>query len=243
MRPLVAVSTRLVSRENLKGARADVLSCSRRYLDAIRRAGGQEAALLAVPLTDAEADELLSRFDALVLIGGGDVDPAEYGEDQHETVSGVNADVDAFDLALARSAVRKDMPTLAICRGLQVLNVALGGTLIQHLPDRDGAQEHRDGVLHEVSLAPSSRAAKAMGTERPRCSSFHHQAISGLAPGLVETGWADDGTIEAVEVDNATWVVAVQWHPEDTAADDPQQQRLFDELIRVTERQRERDGG
>jgi len=173
------VSTRLVSRDNLKGARADVLSCSRRYLDAIRRAGGQEAALLAVPLTDAEADELLSRFDALVLIGGGDVDPAEYGEDQHETVSGVNADVDAFDLALARAAVRNDIPTLAICRGLQVLNVALGGTLIQHLPDRDGAQEHRDGVLHEVSLAPSSRTAKAMGTERPHCSSFHHQAIRG----------------------------------------------------------------
>lgn len=78
-----------------------------------------------------------------------------------------------------------------------------------------------------------------MGTERPRCSSFHHQAISGLAPGLVETGWADDGTIEAVEVEDAGWVVAVQWHPEDTAADDPQQQRLFDELIRVTSRRKE----
>jgi putative glutamine amidotransferase len=239
MRPLIAVSTRLISRDSVTGARADVLSCSRRYLDAIRRAGGQEAALLAVPLSDDEADELLVRFDGLVLIGGGDVDPAEYGEQPHETVSGVNADVDAFDLALARAAVRNDIPTLAICRGLQVLNVALGGTLIQHLPDRDGAHEHRDGVLHEVDLDPSSRTAKAMGTERPLCSSFHHQAIDRLAPGLVETGWAGDGTIEAVELDNATWVVAVQWHPEDTAAEDPHQQRLFDELIRVAERSKE----
>jgi putative glutamine amidotransferase len=237
--PLIAVSTRLVSRDSVKGARSDVLSCPRKYLDAIRRAGGQEAALLAVPLSDAEADELLSRFDGLVLIGGGDVDPAEYGEERHETVSGVNADVDAFDLALARAAVRNDIPTLAICRGLQVLNVALGGSLVQHLPDRVGAQEHRDGAMHEVDLAPASRAAKAMGTERPLCSSFHHQAIDALAPGLVETGWADDGTIEAVEVADADWIVAVQWHPEDTAADDSQQQQLFDELVRVAARTRD----
>jgi putative glutamine amidotransferase len=94
-------------------------------------------------------------------------------------------------------------------------------------------------VLHEVDLASSSRTAKAMGTERPVCSSFHHQAIDGLAPGLVETGWAADGTIEAVEVAESKWIVAVQWHPEDTAGDDPHQQRLFDELVQVAERERE----
>ncbi len=234
MRPLIALSTRLVPRESQKVARADALVCSRRYLDAVRRAGGQEAALLERPLTDEEADEIVRRFDGFVLIGGADVDPAEYGEPLHPETSGVQHDVDAFDIALARAAVRNDTPMLAICRGLQVLNVALGGTLVQHLPDQEGRHEHRNGVLHEVELKPGSRTAEAMGTARPVCSSFHHQAIGRLAPGLVATGWADDGTIEAVEVERASWIVAVQWHPEDTAGDDPHQQALFDELVRRT---------
>ena len=149
-------------------------------------------------------------------------------------------DVDAFDIALARAAVRNGTPTLAICRGVQVLNVALGGTLIQHLPDIEGRQEHRNGVMHEVDLKPGTLVADAMGTTRPMCSSFHHQAIDRLAPGLVETGWADDGTIEAVELegrdDGHGWLVGVQWHPEDTAADDELQQALFDELVRQAEK-------
>jgi len=231
MRPLIAVTTRLVARDQQQGTRADALVCSRRYLDAVRRAGGQEAAMLEVPLSDEEADEVVVRFDGLVLIGGADVDPARYGATPHETVYGVQSDVDDFDIALARAAVRNGTPTLAICRGVQVLNVALGGTLIQHLPDVEGRHEHRDGVLHEVDLKPGSRAADAMGTTRPMCSSFHHQAIDRLAPGLIETGWAGDGTIEAVEADGAAWIVGVQWHPEDTAADDPFQQRLFDALV------------
>ena len=111
---------------------------------------------------------------------------------------------------------------------MQVLNVALGGTLIQHLPDLEGRQEHRNGVMHEVDLKPGTLVADAMGTTRPMCSSFHHQAIDRLAPGLVETGWADDGTIEAVQLegrdDGHGWLVGVQWHPEDTAADDELQQ-------------------
>ncbi|HMK13300.1 MAG TPA: gamma-glutamyl-gamma-aminobutyrate hydrolase family protein [Acidimicrobiales bacterium] len=231
MRPLIAVTTRLVARDQQQGTRADALVCSRRYLDAVRRAGGQEAAMLEVPLSDEEADEVVRRFDGLVLIGGADVDPAQYGAEAHPESSGMQADVDAFDIALARAAVRNGTPLLAICRGLQVLNVALGGTLTQHLPDVEGRDEHRNGVLHEVDLKPGSKAAKAMGTTRPVCSSFHHQAIERLAPGLVETGWADDGTIEAVEAEGDAWIVGVQWHPEDTAADDSSQQRLFDALI------------
>src|SRR5215471_2795265 len=138
MRPLIAVSTRLVARDQQQGTRADALVCSRRYLDAIRRAGGQEAALLETPITDDEADEIVQRFDGLVLIGGADVDPARYGQEPHADTYGVQDDVDAFDIALARAAVRHGTPTLAICRGVQVLNVALGGTLIQHLPDIEG---------------------------------------------------------------------------------------------------------
>ncbi len=139
-----------------------------------------------------------------------------------------------------RAAVRNGTPTLAICRGVQVLNVALGGTLIQHLPDIEGRHEHRNGVMHEVDLKPGTLVADAMGTTRPMCSSFHHQAIDRLAPGLVETGWADDGTIEAVQLegrdDGHGWLVGVQWHPEDTAADDELQQALFDELVRQAEK-------
>ena len=234
MRPLIAVTTRLVARDQQQGTRADALVCSRRYLDAIRRAGGQEAAMLEVPITDDEADDIVRRFDGLVLIGGADVDPTRYGTERHPSTYGVQPDVDAFDLALARAAVRNGTPTLAICRGLQVLNVALGGTLIQHLPDLPERQEHRDGVLHEVDLKPGSKVAEAMGTARPMCSSFHHQAIDRLAPGLSETGWADDGTIEAVEAEGDAWIVGVQWHPEDTASDDLFQQRLFDALVEQT---------
>jgi putative glutamine amidotransferase len=236
VRPLIAVSTRLVPRETQQVARADALVCSRRYLDAIRRAGGQEAALLEAPITDDEADEIVRRFDGLVLIGGADVDPALYGQEPHADTYGVQHDVDAFDLALARAAVRNGTPTLAICRGVQVLNVALGGTLIQHLPDIDGRDEHRNGVIHEVDLKPGTLVADAMGTARPLCSSFHHQAIDRLAPGLVETGWADDGTIEAVEAESHSWLVGVQWHPEDTAADDEHQQALFDALVQQAEK-------
>ena len=237
MRPLIAVTTRLATRDQA-GGRADALVVSRRYLDAVRRAGGQEAALLERAITGDEADEVVQRFDGLVLIGGADVDPAYYAADAHSETTPAPADVDAFDLALARAAVRKGTPTLAICRGLQVLNVAMGGTLIQHLPDVIDRNEHSEGVMHEVDLKLGSKVAEAMGTERPLCSSFHHQAIDRLAPGLVETGWADDGTIEAVEVEGESWVVAVQWHPEDTAAADPHQQALFDELVRRSERKR-----
>ena len=231
MRPLIAVTTRLATRDQA-GGRADALVVSRRYLDAVRRAGGQEAALLERPITDEEADEVVQRFDGLVLIGGADVDPALYGADAHSETTPAPGDVDAFDIALARAAVRNGTPTLAICRGLQVLNVAMGGTLIQHLPDISDRDEHREGVLHEVDLKPGSKVADAIGTNRPMCSSFHHQAIDRLAAGLVEAGWADDGTIEAVEVEGASWIIAVQWHPEDTAADDPSQQALFDALVR-----------
>jgi putative glutamine amidotransferase len=231
VRPLIAVTTRLATRDQA-GGRADALVVSRRYLDAVRRAGGQEAAVLERPVTAAEADELVQQFDGLVLIGGADVDPAQYGAEQHAETTTAPADVDAFDIALARAAIRNGIPTLAICRGLQVLNVAMGGTLIQHIPDVADRDEHRDGVMHEVDLKPASKVADAMGTERPMCSSFHHQAIDRLAPGLVETGWADDGTIEAVEVEGEPWIVAVQWHPEDTAGADHHQQALFDELVK-----------
>lgn len=200
----------------------------RDYDAAVRRAGATPKPLSL----DDPAATALDGVDGLLLTGGDDVDPAIYGEPPHPTYDVSEPGRDAFEIDLVRRALDADLPVLAICRGLQVLNVAMGGTLIQHLPDISDRDEHREGVLHEVDLKPGSKVADAIGTNRPMCSSFHHQAIDRLAAGLVEAGWADDGTIEAVEVEGASWIIAVQWHPEDTAADDPSQQALFDALVR-----------
>jgi putative glutamine amidotransferase len=147
----------------------------------------------------------------------------------HETVYGVQSEHDEYELAAVTAALRLDLPTLAICRGFQLLNVALGGSLHQHITDAETTVLHR-GHLHEVELEPGSRTAVAMGTTRPVGWSQHHQAVDRVGLGLTVTGRAADGTIEAMEYDGG-WVVAVQWHPEDTAEEDPAQQRLFDAFV------------
>jgi putative glutamine amidotransferase len=198
--------------------------------------------LRPVELDDAEAAERLAGLDGLVLVGGGDIDPARYGEERRPEVASVSAARDAFELPVARAAIALGMPTLAICRGLQVLNVALGGSLEQHIGGRDGLLAHRaadgkDGVTHDVRILPGSRLAEAMGVERARCFSYHHQALARLAPGLRPVAWSDDGLVEAAELDDDGWVVGIQWHPETTTAGDPAQQGLFDALsLRAVER-------
>jgi putative glutamine amidotransferase len=172
-----------------------------------------------------------------VLTGGPDVDPARYGQRAHNEVYGIDAVADAFELALTHAACHQGLPTLAICRGIQVLNVALGGTLDQHITGRNGVGAHGvpavdDGSApHPVSLEEGSVVARAMGELRPTCSSHHHQAVDRLGDGLNVTGQTDDGIVEAVELDGVSTLLAVQWHPEDTAADDPAQQRLFDTVV------------
>ena len=193
------------------------------------RAGGQPVVLAPIAGTIPDLKETLSRFDGLCLPGGPDVDPHLYGADViHPAVYGVDARHDAFDLAIARAAIELRMPILAICRGHQVLNVALGGSLIQHLGD-ERTSDHRFRY-HSVELQPECRAALAMGTEQPVGHSVHHQAIDRVADGMVVTGLADDGTIEATEAVDG-WVVSVQWHPEDDAHDRPEQQGLFDAFV------------
>lgn len=209
-----------------RGHRTAVVSGGRLYADAIERAGG-------IPMLMPPTHQLSSihaaidRCDGLVLLGGGDVSPNHYGQTERAQLFGVDAALDEYEIQVIRYALQRDIPILAICRGHQVLNVALGGTLIQHL---ESTPDHRD-TMHEVQLVPQSLPARAMSTHAPLVHSFHHQAIDQVAKDLQVVGTHHDGTIEAVQHTTARWVIGVQWHPEDTADSDPAQQGLFNELV------------
>lgn len=214
-----------------RGHRTAVVSGGRLYAEAIERAGG--VPMLMPPTQQlAVIEASIDRCDALVLLGGGDVSPSQYGQTERAQLFGVDASLDEYEIHAIRHALKRDIPILAICRGHQVLNVALGGTLIQHL---ELTSDHRD-TMHEVQLVPQSLPARAMATHTPLVHSFHHQAIDEVANDLQVVGTHHDGTIEAVQHATARWVVGVQWHPEDTADSDPAQQGLFDELVRQAQR-------
>ncbi len=215
------------------------------YVACVRRAGA-DAVLL--PPGAGVIERLVERLDGIVLAGGGDLDPATYGSEGHETIYSLDEARDADELALVHLLLEREIPTLAICRGSQVVNVALGGTLHPHLPDVVGdAIVHRDAdairrglpgpVLHDVRVEPGSLVAEVMepyadGAEGPTPMSWHHQAVDRLGEGLHAVAWAPDGTIEATEHESHPWLASVQWHPELSAATDPTQQRLFDQLAR-----------
>ena len=212
-----------------------------KYVDSVRRAGGIP---LLVPPGEFRLEDVLQRLDAVVLTGGGDVSPEAYGGSDHPTLYMVDEERDASELSLARRAVDVGLPTLGICRGTQVLNVALGGTLVEHLPDVVGEEvAHRapplEPIHHPVAVQPGSRLADVVGELEFTCASWHHQGLREVAPGLEVVAHAPDGTIEAVELPNHPWLIAVQWHPELTAADDPTQQRLFDALAEAASALRE----
>ena len=203
----------------------DAVLLPRSYVDSVRNAGG-----IPVLLPPVGADTgVLSAVDALVLAGGADVEPERYGQRAGDkTVT--RPERDAFEFVLANAALDRGLPVLGVCRGMQVLNVALGGSLTQHLPDRVGHTEHQPspGVYGpgQVTLAAGSRVARILGTET-KCQCYHHQAVDRLGDGLVASGWAADGTIEAVELPGEEFVVGVQWHPEQ----DVQEVRLFAALV------------
>ena len=229
MAPLVLIPGR--RSPEARGHRTEVVCGGSFYPDAIERAGGLP--VLLPPTNAAEViHNTIDRCDGMVLLGGGDVSPTRYNQTERSQLFGVNEFIDDFEIAAVRYALRRNIPILAICRGHQILNVALGGTLIQHLPT---TVEHRD-TMHEVQLVPGSLPALAMSTNTPLVHSFHHQAIETVAPDLTVVGTFHDGTIEAVQHSTAQWVVGVQWHPEDTAAEDAPNQGLFNELIRQAQR-------
>ncbi|MFN8162188.1 MAG: gamma-glutamyl-gamma-aminobutyrate hydrolase family protein [Solirubrobacterales bacterium] len=195
----------------------------RSYATAVQAAGA--VALLLPPDRAAvgDPDRVLSRLDALLLAGGSDVDPATYGAEPHPETKGTRPERDSFELALARRALEAGMPVLGVCRGMQVLNLALGGTLEQHLPDRIGHPEHRETpgsfADHEVRLEPGSLAARAAGAERLAVKSHHHQGVAEVGEGLAVTGWSapEDEVIEAIELPGPGFALGVLWHPEEDA--------------------------
>ncbi len=203
------------------------------YVDAVRRGGGRA---LLVPPGECDPAGLLDEVDGIVLCGGGDLDPGCYGGEPHDTIYNLDETRDRSELALAAAALERGLPTLAICRGQQVVNTALGGTLHIHLPDVVGEETlhrapPREPIPHDVRVEPGSLLAKVIGADVVTPMSWHHQAIDRLGDGLRTVAWAPDGTIEAIEHEEHPWLVAVQWHPELTAAGDRTQQRLFDALV------------
>jgi putative glutamine amidotransferase len=211
------------------------------YATEVQRAGALALVLSPDGYLVDHPDELLDRVDGLVISGGGDLDPATYGAERHPETSLVIAERDAFELALTRRAVQRDLPVLGICRGIQVLNVAFGGTLLQHLPEHVGHGDHRrvagtfTGNEHDVVLTEGSLAAGAAGELQHSTKSHHHQGIGDLGEGLVATGVsAIDDLVEAIELPDHRFVLGVQWHPE---ADE--RSRIIGALVRAAEQSRE----
>jgi putative glutamine amidotransferase len=217
---------------------ADRTGVNSAYVQATLGAGG--VPLIFSPLMGASlAGAALDGCDGLLLTGGEDIDPSWYGADPSPVLSPPSRERDLFELALFAVARQRELPILGVCRGIQLINVALGGTLFQDLPtERPGRVEHRppgprDSRSHPVRLQPGSRAAQALGATTITVNSSHHQAIKDLASGLIATGWTKDDLIEAAESPPGTpWILAVQWHPEEMHADrQAPEQGLFQALV------------
>jgi putative glutamine amidotransferase len=236
MRPIIGITSAHRNVPSSAGEeRAHVLYNT--YSIMVREAGGIPVVL--VPTTEESVPTILGRIDGLVLSGGGDIDPTLYGGEHNDAVYDIDPERDAFELALAKTAAEQRLPTLAICRGMQVVNVAFGGTLIPDIGTGvPGAEEHRRGgdevyrPLQEISIEPGSTTASTLGCNTLLVNTVHHQAIADVGDGLNITGRAPDGVVETVEAADATWPMwAVQWHPEWLGPDDGPSLRLFAELI------------
>jgi putative glutamine amidotransferase len=229
-RPMIVIPARFSESASALRYRAHV--ASRRIIEAVYTAGGEPVVIHPhAPdggIDDAEVAERLWFADAVLLPGGGDIASHRYDAPPSPTAYDVDEEQDAFDLAVARVALERRLPMLAICRGSQVVNVALGGDLVQDMDDAGGNHRH---VTHPIEVAPDALIAEVVGTA-PTISCYHHQCIGRLGNGLRATARSADGVIEAVELDaHDGWYVGVQWHPEDTAAEDPAQAALFSALV------------
>lgn len=219
-RPVIGICTTLErARWSVWDEQAVLLP--RSYVTAVQRAGG--LAVMLPPDADEaeESAQLLELIDGLMLAGGADIDPASYGQQAHAETGSTAPERDAFEIALVRAAIERDVPVLGICRGMQLINVALGGTLLQHLPERFGHHEHRrvvgsfDGADHDVHVHEGTLAMRVVGEARHATKSHHHQGVDRLGDGLdISATSALDGLPEAIELAGSRFVLGVQWHPE-----------------------------
>jgi anthranilate synthase component 2/putative glutamine amidotransferase len=235
VRPLIGIST---YREQARWGSWDVpaVLLPANYADAVAECGGEPVLLP----TGASSADVVARLDGLVLAGGADVDPARYGQPAGEHTTVLRPERDEAELALLTAARDRDLPLLAVCRGMQLLNVLLGGDLVQHLPDVPGVRAHAAGpgvfARREVTTVAGTGVAALLGpTASADC--HHHQALGTVADGLVPAGWAEDGVLEAVEIRGARFGIGVQWHPE--AGDD---RRLFGALVEAAHPERRNRG-
>ncbi|MEE2658397.1 MAG: gamma-glutamyl-gamma-aminobutyrate hydrolase family protein [Candidatus Latescibacterota bacterium] len=214
------------------------------YCEAVSRAGG--VPVLLPPMPESPAECIVESLDGLILTGGGDIAPQRYEGTQHHTTYAVDDDRDDGEMVLLHAALDDSVPVLCICRGIQMLNVALGGSLVPHLPDQvgDGTAHRvplRHPSWHDVKVDANSRLARIMSVDSSFCASWHHQAVDRLGDGLRVTARAADGTIEALELtEPEPWLIAVQWHPELDAESRPEHQALFDAHVEVSRRRAER---
>lgn len=232
-RPRIGLSTYLETASWGVWARPAAL-VPRVYLDAVTRSGGQP---LLIPPGAAD-ESLVELLDGLVIVGGADVDPASYGAVPDPATEGAQPERDEHERRLILAALAEDLPTLGVCRGAQVMTTALGGTLHQHLPDLLDHEEHRPqpGIFGSTTISTTSDSLveHIMGAEA-KVLCHHHQGLANVAAPLVATGWSDDGLVEAVELPSASWVLGVQWHPEEN----PDDLRLFRGLVDAARARRE----
>lgn len=234
MRPLIGITTASVTGDN-------GLTYNRAYnpiAKAVARAGGLPV-LIPTDIGEDTLRDIYERLDAVLLPGGPDIDPSHYGEEAHPTTK-IDAARDAIEVPLVRWAVQDDLPLFGICRGHQVINVALGGSLIQDIPSQveDKVMPHdipddqpRNKPTHDVTIEPQSRLASIVGKERAAVNSLHHQAVREAAPGMRITAYSPDGLVEATEMPDKRFALSVQWHPEDLYENDETMLRLFEEFV------------
>jgi len=222
--------------------KADHYTVPAKHISAVRRAGGIP---VAIPPGEPKADTLLDKIDGWIFCGGGDVGPHHYNGTHHETIYMVDDERDTSEIDLVKHVIAAGVPTFAICRGIHVVNVSLGGTLYEDLPDMVGQKvQHRlpprEPVTHPVTVKPGTRLMQILNTSTVSPMSWHHQGIKKLAPGLIVSAIAPDNVIEGIEMPDHPWLLGVQWHPELTAETDENQQALYNAFVKVADSKNEK---